>query len=149
MKKDIFKVLICILCFTIIFSFCFVFADEAGEGGGTEEAVITEISKTVLGIVAWFGYAIALGALIFIAIKYMMSGANEKANLKNLAPKFLIGLAAIVGCFSIAKYFAELAGNDEAEEIIQVGDDAGNIFKGPESGLDINDDTEETTPEGT
>ena len=43
---------------------------------------------------------------------------------------FLIGLAVIVFCFSIAKYVANLAGNDEAKEIIQVGEDAGGIFSG-------------------
>jgi uncharacterized membrane protein len=109
------------LCLGILFSFNFVFASE-------EQTVITNLSNKVLSIFMWAGYAVGLGAIIFIGIKYIMSGANEKASLKGILPKYLIGIVAILFCFTIAKWVAELAGNDTAEEIIGVGEEAGDHF---------------------
>ena len=98
--------------------------------GSNEELVIRNISNSILSILSWFAYAIALGSLIFFGIKYMMSGANEKANLKGMIPKYLIGIALIILCFAIASGVAEIAGNDDAKEIIDVGKDAGKHFSG-------------------
>lgn len=134
MRKEIFKLMVWTICIVFTFSFSFVFADEevTSDKYSTEkeEMVAKEISGKVLDIMLWFGYATALGVLIFIGIKYMMSGANEKAALKNLAPMFLVGLAIIVFCYPIGLFVAYLSGNDGAEEIIQVGEDAGGMFTG-------------------
>ena len=89
----------------------------------------------------WFAYALALGSLIFFGIKYMLSGADEKANLKGMLPKYLIGIVAILFCFTIATFVADIAGNDPAEDIIEVGEEAGNHF----TGIVENDDEGETS----
>lgn len=115
MKKN-FKYIFLILSLFFVFSMSFTYASNA-----SEETVIKNILSSILNILSWFAYAIALGMIIFIGIKYVTSGANERANLKGMIPKYLIGVALIVMCFTIASYVAEIAGNDTAEEIIDVG----------------------------
>lgn len=117
MKKRL-KILI---CFIIVFAFVTTFV-LAGEGEAGPETTIKAISRNIINAVAWFAYAIALGALIFIGIKYVMSGANERANIKGMIPKYLIGIALIVCCTAIVQFFVNVAGNDTAEEIIGVGE---------------------------
>lgn len=124
MKKYILKIN------TFILSFMITMPTLLSYAVSDEELVIRNISNAILSIISWFAYAIAIGALIFFGIKYMMSGANEKANLKGMLPKYLIGVALIVMCFGIAGGIAEIAGNDDAQSIIDVGKEAGNHFSG-------------------
>ena len=116
MKKSLKFVSFLIICFMLIFSTTFTYAS-----GVDEEVVIKNILNSILSVVSWFAYAIALGVMIFIGIKYVMSGADERANLKGMLPRYLIGMALIVMCFTIASMVADLAGNDTAEEVIDVG----------------------------
>ena len=128
MKKQILKINILLLSFLITMPKIFnVVANE--------ETVLTNILNSVLDIILWIAYAIALGALLFFAIKYMLSGANERANLKGMLPKYLIGFALIVLCFNIASGIAEIAGNDDAIEIVEVGKNAGNHLVSAGTGL--------------
>ena len=122
MRKNWWKSILSIICFGIMFLFGFVFA------GSEDEAVIKSISNSILNALSWFAYIIALGVLIFFGIKYLLAGANEKANLKGMLPKYLIGIALIVLCFTIAKAVANIAGNDQAEDIIAVGENVGINF---------------------
>lgn len=144
MKNMIFKLLISIICIILTFSCSFVFAGTLEEAGSLnefaenekgsemekEEVVVKKITAMVLDIILWLAYAAALGSLVFVGIKYLTSGANERANLKGLVPIFLIGLAFIIFCFPIAKYIAYFSGNDEASEILKVGEQAGEMFTG-------------------
>ena len=50
----------------------------------------------------WIGYAIAIGMLVFVGIKYVMASANEKADLKNSLIKYVIGAVLIAGAVTIA-----------------------------------------------
>lgn len=75
--------------------------------GGTG---MQDIGKKVLGYVQWFGYAIAVGMLLYIGIKYMMASANEKADLKKGSISYVIG-AVIVATASTL--FGILAGIGE------------------------------------
>ena len=68
----------------------------------------------ILGIIQWIGYAIALGMLIYIGIKYTMSAANEKADLKRASVNFIIGAIIIAGAATICGWvttFFENANN--------------------------------------
>ena len=114
MKKSFKFVSFLILCFALISFITFTYAADA-------EVVIKNVLNSILSVVSWFAYAIALGVMIFIVIKYVTSGADERANLKGMLPKYLIGVALIVMCFTIASMVADIAGNDTAEEIIDVG----------------------------
>lgn len=57
--------------------------------------------KNVLGALQWVGYAFAVGMLIYIGIKYVMSAANEKADLKKGAINYVIGAIIIAGASTI------------------------------------------------
>lgn len=93
-------------------------------------SIIASVLNAILSALSWFGYAIALGILIWIGIKYMLSGANERANLKGTASMYLIGVALIVLCSTIAGGVAEIAGksgDNTASGIVDKGFKLGGI----------------------
>lgn len=119
MNKKITKV--CFLSLSFILATCnFVYADE--------NDAIGNILNSMLSMLTWAAYAIAIGIIVYIGIKYVMSAADEKARLKGMIPKYLIGIGLIVFCFTIASSLAKIAGNNSAEEIIDVGKEAGEHF---------------------
>ena len=65
----------------------------------------------IVGTLQWVGYAIAIGMLVFIGIKYVMASANEKADLKQSLVKYVIGAVLIVFATTIAKWVFTLNGN--------------------------------------
>ena len=65
----------------------------------------TAVQK-VLGAIQWIGYAFAIGMLIYIGIKYTMSAANEKADLKKGLINFIIGAVIIAGAATICGWLA-------------------------------------------
>lgn len=86
--------------------------------------IMANVLNAILNAFSWFGYAVALGILMWIGIKYMMSGANERANLKGSVSMYLIGVALIVLCSTIASGVAKLAdynGENTAEGIVDEG----------------------------
>ena len=104
------KCIICIflVCFYMI-SLCTCFATAldgiglnptptAPDGGDT-------IAGKILGFLQWAGYAIAVGIVIYIGIKYIMASADEKASLKSTVIKFFIGAFLIVNATTILNIF--------------------------------------------
>ena len=67
----------------------------------------------IVGTLQWVGYAIAVGMLVFIGIKYVMASANEKADLKQSLVKYVIGAVLIVFATTIAKWVFSLNGGNE------------------------------------
>lgn len=61
----------------------------------------------ILGLLQWIGYAFAIGMLIFIGIKYTMSAANEKADLKKGLINYVIGAILIAGAATICGWLAD------------------------------------------
>ena len=60
----------------------------------------------LLGLLQSVGVAVAMGMLLYVGIKYVMSAANEKAELKNSSIRYLIGaviLFSLSACFEIVK----------------------------------------------
>ena len=122
MKKFFSIFLVFILSFTMCTS---VFANddvEKSESEGTEDKKNTSSSfdititspdmdqdvesavGTVLGAMQWVGYALGVGMVIYIGIKYIMASADEKASLKNAAIKYILGALLIVSASSIASW---------------------------------------------
>lgn len=64
-----------------------------------------DIGSNVLGYIQWFGYAIAVGMLLYIGIKYMMSSANEKADLKKGSINYVIGAVLVFAASTIVGLF--------------------------------------------
>ena len=67
-----------------------------------------DTASTIIGVMQWFGYAIAIGMLVFIGIKYVMASANEKADLKNALIRYLVGAVLIVFAVTIAGWVFSL-----------------------------------------
>ncbi len=92
---------------------------------------ITKKVGTFVNIIAYFGYAVALGMLAYIAMKYMMSAASDRANMKQGAINYLIGAFLIAGASTIATAVVSIvAGSKGADgiagDIIGAGFGAGN-----------------------
>ena len=81
------------------------FAVPVSIGAVTLEHGGTAVSK-ILGAIQWIGYAFAIGMLIYIGIKYTMSAANEKADLKKGLINFVIGAVIIAGAATICGWLA-------------------------------------------
>lgn len=107
------KIMSVLMVFAMLFSMCNVaFASSAtGTGNGGTVAGIPSISAysggattlaaKVLGFVQFVAYAIALGMLIYVGIKYVMASANERADLKSALVKYVIGAIIIAGASTI------------------------------------------------
>ena len=65
-------------------------------------------AETILGVVKFLGYAIAIGMLIYVGIKYVMASANEKADLKNALVKYVIGAILIAGATAVAGWIFDI-----------------------------------------
>ena len=95
MKKNIVVTMIIIL----IISMCsHVFALEGlgiNPTPGIEGGADTVASK-IIGIMQWCGYAIAVGVMVYIGIKYVMSSADDKASLKGVAWKYVFGALLVM-----------------------------------------------------
>lgn len=66
----------------------------------------------ILGAIQWVGYAFAVGMLIYIGIKYVMSAANEKADLKKGAINYVIGAIIIAGASTICGWIVKFGNKD-------------------------------------
>lgn len=122
MKKNMFFYLNCILiCIPNI-----VLANDLKE----DYDQLLDISKVGLSVFSWIGYALAMGMLIWIGIKYILSNANEKANLKGIFPKYILGVILIFTCATIANAAANVAsssGDNTAGGLIDKGFEIGKL----------------------
>ena len=125
------KKVMCVLISLLIFCTGVVFASNGKETTGEDKLV--EKAWDITSALLWFGYAIAVGILIYMGIKYAMSGANEKAELKGTFSKYLIGIALIVMCTLIASAVAKIAntdGKNDAGGLVDTGFDLGGMKTG-------------------
>lgn len=67
--------------------------------GGSKE--LESATSKVIGAMMWIGYACAIGMVVFIGIKYIIASADEKASLKGMLVKVIIGSLIIVGSLMI------------------------------------------------
>lgn len=109
MKKFIFSFILIIL---ILPTMVFAFREDIGEPEANIPGEIKEISVEILGIIRWIGYAIAIGMLIYIGVKYVMSAANEKANLKQAVTNYVIGAIIVASVTSILTFTVEMLGGE-------------------------------------
>lgn len=62
--------------------------DEYAEG-------VKGMATGVIGVMMWVGYAVSLGMLLYIGIKYVTASADEKASLKGMLVKLFVGACII------------------------------------------------------
>lgn len=63
---------------------------------------IGKTAASVLGVMQWGGYIVAIGMLIWVGIKYVTAGAGEKAKAKETLVPIVIGAVLIAAAVSIA-----------------------------------------------
>jgi len=81
-------------------------APVAPQGG------IASSVTTVLGVVQWIGFIVAIAMLIYVGIKYLTAGAGEKAKVKDTLIPMLIGAVLVALAPTIAKaVFSTLGGS--------------------------------------
>lgn len=88
----------------------------ASEAQKDAPAMIESKVGTFVNIIAYFGYAVALGMLAYIAMKYMMSAASDRANMKQGAINYLIGAFLIAGASTIATAVVSIVANDKGAD---------------------------------
>ena len=120
----------------LITSVAFASTTEAKDDGGEQElSEIRTIIGRILNVIAWIGYAISLGMIMIIGMKYMMSAANERAELKKGLVNYVIGVFIIVSASAIANIVSSIAMNsssgqgssDPAQRIIDTGVELGGL----------------------
>lgn len=114
MKK---KILISSLLIFMLVMSSFVCAEETGTTGQTASGKdITGIVgnpvpglpgdgaakvNAILGTLQFIGYAIAIGMLIYVGIRYTFSAVDAKADMKSSMIKYVIGAIVIAGADAI------------------------------------------------
>lgn len=76
---------------------------QPGDGG-----FITVVGK-IIGFIQYAAWAIAIGMIIYIGIKYMMSGAGEKAKVKETLLPYLVGAICVGAATTIASFAMNFA----------------------------------------
>lgn len=81
------------------------------QSAGPKEAdkAIQERATPILNAYIWFGYAIALGMVVFIGIKYMLGAADARANMKSAIVGWLIGAFVVFMATTIVSLVLNVA----------------------------------------
>lgn len=105
--KKFMKILVAAVCIMSL-AVPTVFAElSLGDGNKGNPQAISGANGAVgivLGAIQWIGYAISIGMLAYIGIKYIMASVDEKANLKNSLIRYVIGAVLIAAGVSIASW---------------------------------------------
>ena len=115
------KLVVLILIIGLLTGVCASFTNDAMAvmdvkgtfAGGVQDGVstdsITNITKTVLVAIRYTGSGIALIMLTYAFIKYMLSAASERAEIKkNLIP-FVVGAVVLFAASNIVTMLQEVA----------------------------------------
>lgn len=73
-------------------------------GAPSNAGSLQDKATGVLGVIQWVGYIVAIGMLIWVGIKYVTSGAGEKAKAKETLIPIVIGAVLIAGATWIAQF---------------------------------------------
>ena len=80
---------------------------------GTQSATSDKagnIMNSIIGVVQVIGIAIAVIMLIFVAIKYLTSAPNDKAEIKKHAVVYVVGAIVLFGASGILGIIKQFAG---------------------------------------
>ena len=68
------------------------------------DTTFTGIVGKIIGFIQYAAWAIAIGMIIYIGIKYMMSGAGDKAKVKETLLPYLVGAICVGAATTIASF---------------------------------------------
>ena len=111
--KKIISVMLLITIMTFMLSNV-VLADEITEamqnvGNNSNSVFLDNLGGKLYGIILIVGSAVAFGMLAIMAVKFMTSGAEEKAQVKKNLIGFTIGLLILLCVISILGVFQNIA----------------------------------------
>ena len=113
--KNVWKMVFVVMLISIFLMSNICFASAAGD--------IKDKGTTILSAILWIGYAIALGMVVFIGIKYILGAADAKANMKSAITNWLIGAFIVFMCTTIAGWVVGVIGGENtAQDIIDAAD---------------------------
>ncbi len=76
-----------------------------------EATAFNKMGSTVLSYIQWFGYAVAIGMILYVGIKYMMASASDKADLKKASINYVIGAIVVAAATAIVSALASIGGS--------------------------------------
>lgn len=131
MKKTIiFVISACLLLGSVCYA---IEAPPIGNGTIISNSA-SEPAGKIIGAIQFIGYAIAIGMLIYVGIKYVMSSAQDKASLKNNLIRYVIGAIIVAGATTILPIITGLAGDSSSNNSGQVRQETTNqIYQHGES----------------
>ena len=88
--------LLVVSVFTVSGAITIIPSDVGPELPEDADSTTYTVAANIVGSLKWIGYAVAIGMLIYVGIKYVMSSADEKASMKGLLVKVVIGCLIIV-----------------------------------------------------
>ena len=105
---------------TMLMSVVFAIPSDLGfEGPNTSEGAGKSLKgavETVLGFIAFIAWAVALGMIVFIGIKYMTKGAGGKAEVKSTFLPYVVGAVCVGAASTIASFIMGLGAGTTAGE---------------------------------
>ena len=111
--KGIVSVIISTILIFGIFSCCIGYSPEryTGTNNGEINNRIGNFGKIIATVIRNVGVVLAVLILMILGIKYMIGSAEEKAEYKEFAKPYLIGVIILFGASGIAQIIITLAGN--------------------------------------
>ena len=84
------------------------FVSAAGKSNKINNAELADLSGTIYNIALQIGVAVAVLVGMALGIKFMMSGVDEKADVKKALTVYIVGCVVIFGAFGIWKLVVEI-----------------------------------------
>lgn len=98
------------------------YGSAGGEKGTSSAEKLGAAGTNIVNAILWFGYAIALGMVVVIGIKYILGSAEAKSNMKSAIVSWLIGAFIVFMCTTIVGWVLNATnlkdGGGLAEEIV-------------------------------
>lgn len=96
MRKYVFSFISVLMLMSIMCSSVFALSEIGIDPTPGIEGNGASVASKIIGIMQWCGYAIAVGVMVYIGIKYVISSADDKASLKGAAWKYAFGAFLVV-----------------------------------------------------
>lgn len=74
----------------------------------SDDGFVTVVGK-IIGFIRYAAWGVAIGMIIYIGIKYMMTGAGNKATVKETLLPYLIGAICVGAATTIASFAMNFA----------------------------------------
>lgn len=121
------KKIICLFLTVSLILFAFSTTVMASGDGGNAAGKIQTAGTSIVNAILWCGYAIALGMVVFIGIKYILGSAEAKSNMKGAMVSWFIGAFIVFMCSTIVGWVLNVVtvdstGDGLASSIIDAAD---------------------------